>query len=318
MKRTVGFPISIKENEFRRAIIPNDLKRISNCSLLYFQHGYGNVLGYSDDDYLSYGVHMVSRDETLQQDIICDPKIGDADYLSLLNNQIIFGWVHAVQNRDITDCIMKQNLTAYAWEDMFEGGRHVFWRNNEIAGEAAVMHAFQCYGEMPYSVKAAVMGRGNTANGAIKILTMLGAEVFVYNRNMENLFREELSNYDVIVNAVLWDTSRKDHIVYETDLKRMKKNAMIIDISCDKAGAIESSIPTTIEKPIYTNNGVVHYVVDHTPSLFYKTASVGISDVCCKYIDILSDDRQNDVLEKAKCIERGIIVDKRIKDFQNR
>lgn len=86
---------------------------------------------------------------------------------------------------------------------MFDKGLHVFWRNNEIAGEAAVMHAFQCYGEMPYNIKAAILGRGNTAHGALKILTMLGADVRMYDRRTEGLFHEELGNYDVIVNAIL-------------------------------------------------------------------------------------------------------------------
>lgn len=51
----------------------------------------------TDAEYAEYGVNIVSRDEVLQQDIICDPKIGDANYLEQLNNQTIFGWVHAVQ-----------------------------------------------------------------------------------------------------------------------------------------------------------------------------------------------------------------------------
>ena len=52
-------------------------------------------------------------------------------------------------------------------------------------------------------------------NGALKILTLLGADVHIYNRRMEKLLRDELSEYDVIVNAVLWDTSRNDHIIYK-------------------------------------------------------------------------------------------------------
>lgn len=97
------------------------------------------------------------------------------------------------------------------------------------------MHAFQLHGIMPYNTKAALIGRGNVGNGALKILTLLGADVHIYNRRMEKLLRDELSEYDVIVNAVLWDTNRNDHIIYKSDLKRMKKGSMIIDISCDRA-----------------------------------------------------------------------------------
>ena len=58
-------------------------------------------------------------------------------------------------------------------------------------------------------------------------------------------------NYDVIVNGVLWDTTRKDHIIYKNDLANMRKDSMIVDISCDRQGGIETSIPTTLENPVY-------------------------------------------------------------------
>ena len=316
--KTIGFPISKKEHEYRRAVIPDDLVKVENCEQLFFEKGYGEVLGYSDQDYEKYGAHISSKEEVLKKDIICDAKIGDADYLDELHDQTIFGWVHLVQNRDITDIVINGRLTAYCWEDMFEKGRHCFWRNNEMAGEAAIMHAFMCYAEMPYNTKVALIGRGNVASGALRILTCLGADITVYTRKTEQLIREELDRYNVVINALLWDTSRKDHIIYREDLKKLKPNSLIIDISCDKAGAIETSIPTTIDKPTYMVDGVMHYVVDHTPSLFYKTASKGISEEVCKYLDQLILDKPEKVLLDSIGIKNGEIVDNRIIDFQRR
>lgn len=318
MRKTIGFPISKKENEYRRALLPDDLDKIKNCDMLYFQKGYGEVLGYTDDDYLKHGVHVTSRKDVLSKEVICDPKVGDADYLDSLHEQIIYGWIHAVQNRDITDKLINSKLTAYAWEDMFENDRHVFWRNNELAGESAIMHAFQCAGLMPYNAKVAIIGLGNVGAGALKILTLLGADVTIYNRKTEQLLRKELPLFDVVVNCVLWDTYRKDHIIYTEDLKRMKKGALIIDISCDKNGGIESSVPTTIENPTYMKDDVLHYVVDHTPSLFFRTASIDISRVNYRFIDLLAEDRVSDVLNRAMCIKNGKIIDERINNFQKR
>lgn len=318
MKRTIGFPVSHKENEHRRAILPEHIKKMKYPEQLYFEQGYGDVLGIADDEYSACGCHIVSRLEVLQKNIICDPKIGDADYLEHLCGQIIFGWIHATQNRDITDKLVDAKLTAYAWEKMFEKGRHVFWRNNELAGEAAVMHAFQCFGRMPYETKAAVIGRGNTARGAIKVLNMLGADVRQYDRRTGELLRDEISDYDVIVNCVLWDVMRKDHIIYRDDLKRMKRNSMIIDVSCDRNGGIETSIPTTIEEPIYYVNGVLHYVVDHTPSLFYKTFTQNNSEVIWSYLNQLQENQCGKTLSEALIMENGRIVDEEINKFQKR
>lgn len=316
--KTIGFPISHKENERRRALTPQGLCNVKNCKCLYFETGYGDVLGYSDDDYKKHGANICSRDEALKKDVICDPKVGDAEYLKMLKGQTIFGWVHAVQNRDITDAIVEAGLTVYAWEDMYEKGRHCFWRNNEIAGEAALCHAYMLHGIFPYNTKVAVLGRGNIARGALRTLNFMGAETTVYDRKTEQLFRDEIGNYDVVVNGILWDTSRKDHIIYREDLKRMKRGAMIIDISCDRNGGVETSVPTTIDNPTYVVDGITHYVVDHTPSLYYKTTSDALSCEVRKYVDLLVEGRENEVLADCKIIEKGVIIDHRINKFQNR
>ncbi len=317
--KTIGFPISHKENENRRALVPEHIKSMAHPECLYFELGYGEVLGISDIEYESLGCHIVSREEVLSQDIICDPKVGDADYLgSLHKGQTIFGWVHATQNRDITDKIINSGLTAYAWENMHYNGRHIFWRNNELAGEAAVIHAFQCYGRMPYETKVAVIGKGNTARGAVKVLNMLGADVMQYDRRTESLLREELPQYDAIINCVLWDIKRTDHIIYKSDLSRMKKSALIVDVSCDKCGGIETSIPTTLESPTYTVDGIMHYAVDHTPALFYKTFTWDNSRVIVPYLEELMQNRCTDVLNSAIIFKNGEIADSAINEFQKR
>ncbi len=317
--KTIGFPISHKENENRRAIIPEHIRNMKHPECLYFEKDYCREMGISDEEYKALGCHVCSHEEVLKMDIICDPKIGDADYLEDLNpGQTIFGWVHATQNRDITDHLISRGLTAYAWEKMNEDGRHIFWRNNELAGEAAVMHAFQCFGSMPYECNVAVIGNGNTARGAMKVLNMLGANVMQYNKRMEGLLRRELNMYDVVVNCVLWDVMRKDHIIYRTDLARMKKGSMIIDVSCDRAGAVETSIPTTINDPTYMVDGVLHYVVDHTPALFFKTFTRNNSELIWPYLEELMEDRPDSILNSALIIENGSIIDPEIIRFQNR
>lgn len=317
--KTVGFPISHKENEKRRAILPCDIAKLCTSKVLFVETGFGDVLGISDNEYRDAGCEVCSREEVLRQDIICDPKIGDADYLGQLHQgQTIFGWIHATQNKDITDIIVNNRLTAFAWEHMFEKGRHVFWFNNELAGEAAVIHAFQCYGRLPYETRVAVIGNGNTARGAVRVLNMLGAHVIQYGRKHECLLREELGKYDVIVNCVLWDVNRKDHIICKCDLKKMKKNSMIIDVSCDKHGGVETCEPTTIENPIYMIDGVIHYAVDHTPSLFHKTFSYENSKIISPYIQQLMHENIDEVLQNSLIIKNGTIIDKEIISFQGR
>jgi len=98
----------------------------------------------------------------------------------------------------------------------------------------------------------------------------------------------------------------------------MQKDTLIIDISCDKHVGIETSTPTCIEKPTYTINGITHYVVDHKPTLFYKTISKTLSLIVSSYINYLIDDINNYVLNGVLIVEKVTIKDKRIIDFQHR
>lgn len=317
--KTVGFLKSDKENEKRLAIVFEDVKKINNKEFVFFENGYFDDFKISKEELGKYNIKFLPRKEILTKDIICDPKAGDSSYINKLKEKtIVFGWIHAVQNRDITDNFINNKLTGIAWEDMYEDGRHSFWRSNELAGEAAIFHAYSIYGKLPYETKVALIGRGNIARGAMTTLVSLGAEVEVYDRKMEALLRKNISKYDVVVNGILWDTKRRDHIIYEADLKFMKKDSMIIDISCDRGGGIETTIPTSIEEPTYYKNDVLHYAVDHTPSILYKSATKSISKEVIKFIDDLILEKSNIILEKATIIKNGKIIDQRINNFQNR
>ena len=98
----------------------------------------------------------------------------------------------------------------------------------------------------------------------------------------------------------------------------MKKNGMIIDVSCDRNGGIETSIPTTIENPTYMVDGILHYVVDHTPALFYKTFTLNNSSIIYPYLEQLIHNDYNKVMKDALIIENGRVIDQEINMFQGR
>ena len=314
----IGFLISDKENEKRRALTLEDMTKIENKKYLFFQKGYGEVLGIKDEELEKNGCNVVNREEVMKCDIICDPKIGDEECLKKIKERKIFGWIHATQNYSITQTLIDNKITAIAWEKMYNGDRHIFDKNNQIAGKAAVLHTILCYGESIRGKNVAILGNGNTAKGAMKTSQALGGDVVVFKRKDEVNFKKEMSQFDVIINCVLWDVTRKDHIICRRDLKELKRGAIIIDVSCDKNGAIETTIPTTIEKPIYYIDGIMHYAVDHTPSLLHREASRSISTEVSKYIDDLVCEKRNNVLEKATIIKNGKIIDDEINKFQNR
>ncbi|MDO4306314.1 MAG: N(5)-(carboxyethyl)ornithine synthase [Eubacteriales bacterium] len=318
-KRTMGFLISHKNNEKRRALLPKDLSMIKNCDCLYFESGYGESVNCTDEEYLRYGVHVVSREEVLECDIIVDVKLGDADYLEEIEDgKILCGWAHAVQGIEFTSVCLKKNFTVIAWEEIFEHGQYIFHRNREVAGEAGILQAFLYCGKMPYDTKVAILGNGQTAKGALRVLNGLGAEVDVYGRNLENLFKRNMDQYDVLVNCIMWDTNRTDRIIYREDLKRLKKGCMIVDISCDPNLEIETTHATTIDNPVYVVDGIIHYAVDNTPAMFPYTVTKVLSSGFALYVDQILENRLSESINKATVIKEGNIKDINIRKFRER
>lgn len=315
--KTMGLVISHKNNEGRRGLLPEDMKAIRGCGQLYIEQGYGETVGVEDEAYAAAGAHIVSRQEALSCDIIVDVKLGDADYIDQLDKgKILVGWAHTVQNTDFTSKVLEGEHTVVAWEEIFENGRYIFYRNRELAGEAAIMQGFRFSGRMPYDAKVAIIGNGQTGKGAFRILAALGAEVDIYSRKHEKLFRQNMGDYDVIVNCVMWDTHRTDRLIYREDLKRLRKGALIIDVSCDPHLEIETSHPTTIDDPVYVVDGIVHYAVDNTPALFHASVTKCLSAGFSRYVDAILEDNYPENLREATVIEKGHIRDQNIRDFR--
>lgn len=317
--RTMAFLRSEKQYEKRIAILPEDMSDIRNLDRLYFETGYGKDFYVDDDAYRSLGCHVVSKDEALQQDIICDTKIGEASYLAKIEDgKTLVGWIHAGADRGLTDVLLQKHHTCYAWEDLYDSQRHLFWQNNQIAGAGGVMNALQYTGFLPYGMQAGVIGRGDSAAGASYMLHNLGAQVRQYSRKQEALFMKELPMLDIIVMAIRWDTERADYIISSQCRKKLKKNAVIIDISDDVDGAIEHSISTSIKEPIYYLDNILVYSVCNVPSIYYKTATAGISKVMKTLIDRYVEQSDDEVIANSMIIQNGTILDKRIEKQQNR
>ena len=164
----------------------------------------------------------------------------------------------------------------------------------------------------------AIYGSGQTAKGALRILNGLGAEVDVYKWKQIDLFRRNMGKYDMLINCCMWDTSRTDRLIYREDLKKLKRGAMIVDVSCDPELEIETSRPTTIDNPVYEVDGVLHYAVDNTPALFPITVSRSFSRLLAPMVDPVLEDRLPEEMEKAVVIRDGQVLDERIQAFRQR
>lgn len=177
---------SRKQNERRLPIHPLHLERIDADlrNRIILETGYGERFGLSDEQ-LAPLVHRIApRDELLaDSDIVLLPKPQAADLADLHEGQVLWGWPHCVQDRELTQAAIDKRLTLIAFEVMNhwtpEGGfaLHVFHKNNELAGYASVLHALELTGSTGHygrRMSAVVIGFGATARGAVTALNALG------------------------------------------------------------------------------------------------------------------------------------------------
>ena len=177
---------SRKPDERRLAIHPDHLERIDPelRSRLYLERGYGQRFGATDDELADLVAGLRTRDELLAEcDVIVLPKPVVDDLSGLRAGQVVWGWPHCVQDRELTQVAIDQGLTLIAWESMnhwtAEGafGVHVFHKNNELAGYCSVLHSMALRGstgDYGRRLRAVVISFGATARGAVRGLAALG------------------------------------------------------------------------------------------------------------------------------------------------
>jgi alanine dehydrogenase len=115
-----------------------------------------------------------------------------------------------------------------------------------------------------------------------------------------------LPKIDLLINAVKWPPRSDQHIVTREMLKLMKKGALIVDISCDPAGAIETCVPTSHDKPTFTVDGIRHYCVDNLPSAVAKTASYALSNTSLPYVKKIADKGWIQAIKEDVALRRGL------------
>ena len=344
---------SNKENEHRYPLHWEHIAElnISERRQLYFEKEYPSLTDNNLD------LNFLTRDDIFEKcDLIILPKPEVMDYPYFRPNQILWGWMHAVQGYSLTDLAIDKKLTLLSWENMYtwsNGSKqnHVFARNNEIAGYAAVNHFMQLKGITPgvygKDLKVAVLGFGSTAKGAINALMGLGGNditVFskrnkfqivdaiknvkykTYTVNNDNKIyldgvqsEKKLLEYDLIVNCVLQNPNRPMIFLRENDI--VDKKMYIIDISCDKGMGFDFSTPTSFNNPIIETKKYSYYSVDHTPTYYWNSASYEISGALLPFLRYIIHNKTfkgNLVLENAVDIENGIIKNISIIEFQNR
>lgn len=352
---------SKKEHERRVAIHPKHLAKIPEGirRSLFFEKDYGKPFGVTDEQITKMtGNPPEPRDELLGSfGAVIIPKPVREDFEEMRSGTNVWGWIHCVQQTDITQIAIEKKMTLIAWENMYHtDGRsrvHIFQKNNEMAGYCGVQHALQgrgIDGNFGPQRKAVVLSFGSVSRGAVCALRGHGIQdIAIYTRRPSALVGNRipgirygrilqengsltaenpdgstvplidvLTGADIVVNGILQDPANPVVFIRDRDILKFRKECLVIDVSCDKGMGFQFAHPTDFTRPFCRLGNILYYSVDHTPTLLWDSASWEISASLLAFLPDFVSQAENTVLKNAVDIENGTIRNREILDFQKR
>jgi alanine dehydrogenase len=353
----IGVPKEIKKEEYRVAITPSGVEELKGEGhTVLVETGAGEGSGFSDDEYTRVGANIVKRDILFKRaELIVKVKEPlPSEYDLLKEGQAIFTFLHLAPNRELTELLLNKKITALGYETLEKDGTlPLLSPMSEIAGRMApIMGAYYLQkitggdGILPTGAsgvnpgKALILGAGVVGTNATLISTGLGMDTVVMNKGVERLKKideifmgkvktlplsaqnimEEIKDVDVIIGAILVTGAKTPVLITRDMLKTMKRGAVIVDVSVDQGGCVETSRPTTHDNPVYEVDGIIHYTVANMPGAYPRTSTLALTNATLPYIKTLANKGIEDAIMEDPVIRtaintyRGNIIHKTLGD----
>jgi alanine dehydrogenase len=253
---------------------------------------------------------------------------------------VLFTYLHLAAEPELTEALIQSGVTGIAYETI-ETADHrlpLLKPMSEIAGRMSI----QCgaaalqkesggmgllLGGVPGALRGhvVIIGGGAVGTNAAKMAVGLGARVTILDRDLERLtylddifngrvetvysnpetLSEAVKACDLLVGAVLITGARAPKLVTRELVGQMKPGAVIVDVSVDQGGCIETCKPTTHEDPTYMVDGVVHYCVANMPGAVARTSTYALTNATLHYSSVLAQGVEA-ALERDPALRLGL------------
>lgn len=325
----VGIPKESWRDERRVALTPAGayaLQKAGHSVLVQSTAGIGS--GFSDEAYRGAGGTIVFSAEEVfaRADILVKMMPPTADECTWIpERKILFSALQlGVANPVVHDMLRARRAFAVGFEWIEDEEHHlpVVTAMSEIAGMLLPQIAGRfletthggrgvTLGGVPGipASNVAIIGAGTVGSTAAQVFLGCGANVIVMDVDLNRLRLVEqqlarmvntalstpynieryMTTADVLVGAVLIHGRKAPHVVTESMVKKMRAGSVIIDLSIDHGGSVETSRPTTLSDPVFTKHGITHYCVPNIPSSVARTASLALNNVLLSFVEEVGD-----------------------------
>jgi len=323
----IGVPTEIKTDESRVAITPAGVHELVLAGhTVLVQAAAGADSSFADDDYRRAGATIVgSAADAWSAAIVCKVKEPQPEEFPFLRGDLVlFTYLHLAAYPAVADALVRAGTSAIAYETVqdAQGRLPLLAPMSEIAGRMApqVGAYFLEHNNGGRGVllggapgvepgKVVVIGAGMAGQNAALIARGLEADVTIFDSNLDKLrfidsihrgaIKTRMSNLldvatevvdaDLVIGAVLVPGARAPKVVTREVVSRMKKGAVLVDISIDQGGCFETSHETKHSDPVYEVDGVLHYAVGNIPGAVPRTSTLALTNVTLPFVRELAD-----------------------------
>jgi alanine dehydrogenase len=285
------------------------------------QSGAGAGSGITDHEYENAGAVIVSGAQPVfeQSDIIFKVKEPQpAEVPMLRKGQILFTYLHLAAHPQLAEALRRTGATCIAYEtvQLDNGSLPLLTPMSEIAGRLSIQIGANylekhqggngvLLGGVPgvEPGEVVVIGGGVVGTNAAKIAAGLGARVTILDQSLPRLrylddvfggrvrtmfsLSHHLENIlpaaDLVIGAVLLPGKHAPRLITKEMIKDMKRGSVIIDVSVDQGGCIETTHATTHSSPTYIVDGVIHYGVVNIPAAVPWTSTRALTNATLPY-----------------------------------
>ncbi|MCK5857287.1 MAG: alanine dehydrogenase [Bacteroidales bacterium] len=345
---TIGVPKETILQEKRVALVPSATSLlVENGSRVLIQRDAGLPANFENRLYSENGAELIdSTAEIYQADIILKVAPPTIDEIALMKErQIVISAMHMrAQKKEYFTALSKKRITAISYEHIRNGSNEhpVLHSISEIVGNTAILigaeylsHPKWGRGKMlggfsginPSEV--VIIGAGTVGESAARAALGFGAMVKVFDNSISKLrqlqnnigariftsiiqpdvISEALRSADVLIGAMYSPNSNGIHVVTESMVQKMKSGSVIVDVSIDRGGCVETSRETSHSKPVYQVHNVTHYCVPNISSRTPHTASYALSNYFAPFLLSLAQRSGiNEMLLKDKGLRKGLYL----------
>lgn len=322
----IGLVKETKDREDRIALTPAGAALlVSDGHQLRVEAGAGVGAGYADVAYADAGAELVGAAEAWANDLVLKVKEPLAAEYRRLDGQILFTFLHlSAAPRQLTEALLASGTTAIAYETVTDadGRLPLLAPMSAVAGSMAVTmgNAYlaringgkgtllsKLLGQRQGQV--VIVGDGVVGQHAAIAATGMGAHVSIgglvaaRGKQLRAQISDQLEYFvstpasvaarlrtaDLVIGAVLVRGARAPHVISADMVRTLQPGSVIVDVSIDQGGCVETSRPTSHSDPVFVQHGVIHYCVTNMPGAYPHTATEALTNATFSYVRRLAD-----------------------------